>query len=77
MANLMMVYDRKYGDCIERVDVQSKALDKGPPLFGTMVFKSSAMPGMILRGKNDAKFTINGSTLWCKKYQARKNQRRS
>ncbi|KAL6311492.1 hypothetical protein AAG906_022926 [Vitis piasezkii] len=59
------VESKKYGDCIERVGVQSKAQDKGPPLFG-----------MILGGTNDAKFTINGRTLWCKKYQARKNQRR-
>ena len=51
MANLIMVQDRKYGDCIEKVDEQSKARDKGPPLFGLMVFKSSIMPRMILGGK--------------------------
>ena len=51
MANLITVQDRKYGDCIEKEDVQSKARDKGPPLFGLMVFKSSIMPRMILGGK--------------------------
>lgn len=76
MANLIMTYDRKYGDCIQKIDVKFKARDKRPPLFGTMVFKSSIIPRMILGGNNEAKFTINGRTLWCKKYQARKNQRK-
>ena len=65
--------NRKYGDCVERIVLRSKA-QKGTPLFGKVVFKISTVPVLILNGKDEVKFLVNERSLWCKKYQPRKSR---
>ncbi|KAG6597035.1 uncharacterized protein LOC111449194 [Cucurbita moschata] len=67
-------FTRNYGSCIERVYVHYPDGGTQLPLFGKVVFVASSIPAIILGGKDEAKFSIESKTLWCKRYEARKTR---
>lgn len=71
-----MYSGRKYGPCIERVYVHYPEGGNQPPLFGKVVFVASSIPAIVLGGKDEAKFSIESKTLWCKRYETRKARSR-
>ncbi|KAL6322331.1 hypothetical protein AAG906_007884 [Vitis piasezkii] len=54
-SQIWRFFSEKYGDCVERIVLRSKA-QKGTPLFGKVVFKISTVPVLILNGKDEVKF---------------------
>ncbi|KAF2318605.1 hypothetical protein GH714_009323 [Hevea brasiliensis] len=67
-------FTRKYGDCIDAIRMQEVLGDHGQPLYARLVVLSPSIIGVILEGKNKAKFSINGKHVWARKY-VRRNQR--
>ncbi|XP_057980551.1 uncharacterized protein LOC131166219 [Malania oleifera] len=65
--DIIRFFNQKYGGCVERVYVHR------PALFGKVVFTNSVLPLLVLNGHDNAKFIINGRTVWCKKFQLHKN----
>lgn len=59
---------------MERIVLRSRGGKNGTPLFRKVVFKVSTMTVLILNGRNEVKFMVNEQSLWCKKYQSRKNR---
>ncbi|KAJ4827624.1 hypothetical protein Tsubulata_008240 [Turnera subulata] len=70
-------FNRKYGVHVERVYVHwpEPRNRRVPPLFGKVVFDASSIPAIILNGKSEAKFWVDGRPLWCKRFDPRKKEK--
>ncbi|KAF2309953.1 hypothetical protein GH714_005772 [Hevea brasiliensis] len=63
-------FTAKYGPCVERVYVHwpcPRRRNRRSALFGKVVFKAFCVAFVILSGKNEAKFKVDGKPLWCKR----------
>uniref|UniRef100_A0A0A0L3N4 Uncharacterized protein n=1 Tax=Cucumis sativus TaxID=3659 RepID=A0A0A0L3N4_CUCSA len=60
-----------------RVYVHYPEGGKQLPLFGKVVFVASSIPAIVLGGKEEAKFSIDTKTMWCKKFESRKARSRA
>uniref|UniRef100_A0A2C9WPK8 RRM domain-containing protein n=1 Tax=Manihot esculenta TaxID=3983 RepID=A0A2C9WPK8_MANES len=69
-------FSSKHGPCVERVYVHRpydpRNESNEPPLFGKIVFKTYSVAAMILNGRNEAKFWVDGKPLWCKRFNPEK-----
>ncbi|KAG6630581.1 uncharacterized protein LOC122292165 [Carya illinoinensis] len=53
-------FNRKYGQCVERVYVHS------PAHFGKVVFETRSIPAIVMGKLEQAKFNVDSKPLWCK-----------
>nr|GME15298.1 Rho guanine nucleotide exchange factor [Ipomoea batatas] len=60
-------FNRMYGDCVESISMQVVKPNE-QSLFAVIVFTSSAIVGLVLRGLEKAKFTIKGKHVWMRKF---------
>ncbi|XP_019164516.1 PREDICTED: uncharacterized protein LOC109160698 isoform X1 [Ipomoea nil] len=60
-------FNRMFGDCVESISMQVVKPNE-QSLFALVVFTSSAIVDLVLRGLAKAKFTIKGKNVWMRKF---------
>nr|GMD54434.1 Rho guanine nucleotide exchange factor [Ipomoea batatas] len=61
-------FNRMFGDCVESISMQVVVKPNEQSLFALIVFTSSAIVDLVLRGLKKAKFTIKGKHVWMRKF---------
>ncbi|CAN6283929.1 unnamed protein product [Urochloa humidicola] len=65
--DIMEFFNSVFGPCVETVMVENVAPGQCP-VYGRMVLRSAAMIPVVLKGRETAKFVINGRHLWARVY---------
>ncbi|GAB4837742.1 hypothetical protein Ancab_002611 [Ancistrocladus abbreviatus] len=61
-------FNRRYGECVEYVDIPRRHRPK-PPLFGNVTFVKRSIPLLVLQNQKEVEFIVNGRPLRCKKFR--------
>ncbi|CAN6300140.1 unnamed protein product [Urochloa humidicola] len=65
--DIVEFFNSVFGPCVETVMVEKVAPGQCP-VYGRMILRSAAMIPVVLKGRETAKFVINGRHLWARVY---------